>query len=276
MDDKDIKLICGDCLQELKRLDENSIDMIFTSPPYADKRKNCYQTTTEQNYLMWFFDIALQLKRVLKSTGSFFLNIKSHVRDGERSLYVYDLVTSLKRQVGFNFVDEFCWIKQAFPGGMHGRFKNAFEPVFHFVKGDIGQIVFNPLACGKSIKPESFKRNMRKASEFPVSGSGMNKPFAGEKGRNRMLCSSLSRPTNVIVANNIVNQHMPKKDHPAVFPEKLVEFFVKSFSNTNDIVLDPFMGSGTTGKVCKDLGRKFIGIDIEKKYCQLAKNIIFR
>ena len=265
-----MKLLHGNCLEELRDFDDDSIDLVFTSPPYADRRKKLANITGDK-YVDWFLPIGTEIKRVLKPTGSFFLNIKPHTDKGERHLYVFDLICQLKREVGLMFVEEYCWTKGSFPGSFPGRFKNAFEPVYHFTKDKPGKITFNPLACGTPIKPESMARAYRKACGAPKSGSGMtgqNNNFANIKNKK------LARPTNVINANNIVNQFSDKQIHPAVFPEKLVEFFVLSFSNKGDVILDPFMGSGTTGIVCKRFDRDFIGIDIHKEYVELAEKCI--
>lgn len=261
----DITLIQGDCRELLKNIFDNSIDMVFTSPPYADRRKNVYGGIPESQYVDWFKPIAAELKRVLKPTGSFFLNIKPHTNKGERSLYVFDLIISLKREIGFMFVDELCWIKNPFPGALKGRFKNAFEPVYHFTKDTPTNIKFNPTACGTPIKPESVARAYRKQCGKPVNGSGM----AGLEQTN-LRKIKITRPSNVIHANNVSNQFTLKAKHPATFPGKLVEFFIKSFTDENDTVLDPFMGSGTTGVVCRKLNRKFVGIDIMQEYVDLA------
>lgn len=89
--------------------------------------------------------------------------------------------------------------------------------------------------------------------------------------RDNLKNIEIARPSNVINVNNVTNQHTIKMKHSAVFPEKLVEFFVKSFSNENDIVLDPFAGSGTVGVVCKELNRKFILIEKDENNIELIK-----
>lgn len=258
-------LLHGFCEEELKKLPDNSIDLIITSPPYADRRKNTYGGIKESEYVDWFKVIAIELKRVLKPTGSFFLNIKPHTNKGERSLYVFELILMLKKELGFLFVEEYCWTKNAFPTGTHGRFKNGFEPVYHFTKGDVKNITFNPLACGTPVSEETKKRSFRKNCKTPQNGSGM------VVDRDNFKNIELARPSNVINANNSVNQFSDKMEHSAVFPEKLVEFFIKSFSNEGDVVLDPFGGSGTTGVVAKGLNRDFILIEKEEEYFNLIK-----
>lgn len=260
-------VIFGDCLVKMKNLPSNSIDLVITSPPYSNRRKDIYGGVHEDYYVQWFLPIAAEIKRVLKSTGSFFLNIKPHTIKGERSLYVFDLVLALKRKLGFWYIDEFCWTKNAFPGGYKGRFKNGFEPVYHFTKSNPNQIKFNPVACGTPMKSDSIKRAYRKQCGDPTNGSKMT-------GMNTTNFRHLkfARPDNVINANNVSNQFTEKSKHPATFPNALVEFFILSFTNKNDIVLDPFAGSGTTGIVSRKLERSFILIEKNIKYVKLIQH----
>lgn len=263
------EVIHGDCLDVMEKMPDNSVDLVITSPPYANQRKNTYGGIPEDKYLEWFLPIACEIKRILKPTGSFFLNIKPHTSKGERVLYVFDLVLALKRGVGFKFVDELCWTKNAFPGDLKGRFKNAFEPVYHFTIDNPSKITFNPLECGEPIKEESRKRAFRKQNGAPENGSGMT-------GMNTLNLRYLNlvRPSNVVHVNNVSNQFTLKSEHSATFPEGLVEFFVKSFTNEGDMVVDPFAGSGTTGLVCKKLYRDYIMIEKEEKHVELINKRI--
>jgi site-specific DNA-methyltransferase (adenine-specific) len=264
-----IQLYLGDCLDVMKRLPASSIDMVFTSPPYADRRASTYGGVVADKYIDWFLPIAIEIKRLLKPMGSFFLNIKPHTINGERSLYVFDLICSLRRTVDFMFVDELCWTKNAFPGKLKGRFKNGFEPIYHFTIQSPNQITFNPLICGTPIKLESIARSYRKQCGAPKNGSGMT-------GMNTTNIRNLkiARPSNVINIHNVSNQFSAKQLHPATFPVGLVEFFIKSFTNAEDTVLDPFAGSGTTGVACKNLNRKFIGIELSEEYIKIASERI--
>lgn len=258
-------IICGYSEIELKNLPDNSVDLVITSPPYADRRKNTYGGISEDKYTEWFKPIAIEIKRILKPTGSFFLNIKPHTNKGERSLYVFELVLMLKKELGFLFVEEYCWTKNAFPTGTYGRFKNGFEPIYHFTKNEINKITFNPLACGTPISATTKLRSFRKNCKTPTNGSGM------VVDRDNFKSLDIARPSNVINVNNVTNQHTIKMKHSAVFPEKLVEFFIKSFTNEGDVVLDLFAGSGTVGVVCEDLNRKYILIDKEQENIELIK-----
>lgn len=264
-----IDLKCGDCLEEMKSIPDKSVDMILTSPPYADRRRNCYEGMGTDQYVDWFLKFAVEFKRILKPTGSFFLNIKPHCNKGERVLYVMKLVIALKEEIGFRFTDEFCWTKIGMPGKFNGRFKNAFEPVYHFTidKG----FTHNPYSVAKQATDISKARYKRKASGETQNGS----KFAGIRRLDRDEDKvNLALPSNHIHFTQKNNQHSIQSKHPAVYPEELCEFFIKAFSNEGDIILDPFMGSGTTGVACKALNRSFIGIELDQGYFDIGKERI--
>ncbi|WP_338335462.1 site-specific DNA-methyltransferase [Bacillus altitudinis] len=248
----------------MKQLEKESVDLIFTSPPYANRREGEYQSVKSEEYIDWFIPIAKELYRILKPSGSFFLNIKSHCSKGERDLYVYELVIALKKELGWRFVDEFTWTKNGVPGRFKGRFKNGFEPIFHFTKTN--NITFNPYSVGIPMKEESIKRASRKATGESRNGSG----FAGMRKNETMTNKKLALPSNHLHIPQKSNQHTPQSKHPAVFPLELPEFFIKAFTNEGQVVLDPFMGSGTTAIASDALGRKWIGFETEEKYIDIA------
>ncbi|MFE4202124.1 DNA-methyltransferase [Aneurinibacillus aneurinilyticus] len=253
-----------DCIESIRMIPDESIDLIFTSPPYADRRKNTYGGVHESEYVNWFLPIAKEMKRVLKPTGSFFLNIKPHCHNGERVLYVFDLVLSLKRELGFMYVDEFVWTKNGVPGKFTGRFKNAFEPVYHFAKQK--GFTHNPYAVATPIKEASLARANRKACGETTNGSG----FAGMREGSKLKDVTLALPSNHVHIVQKTNQYTPEAKHPAVFPVELPEFFIKAYSNENDVVLDPFMGSGTTAVSAAKLNRNFIGFELNPEYIEIA------
>ncbi len=253
-----------DCLEALKLLPDECIDLVVTSPPYADRRKNTYGGVSEREYVIWFSSIAKEIYRVLKLTGGFFLNIKPHCDKGERVLYVFDLVLNLKREIGFRYVDEFTWTKIGVPGQFKGRFKNAFEPVYHFTKTK--DFIHNPYEVATPIKEESLKRANRKACGESQNGSG----FAGLREGSNLKNATLALPSNHLHLPQKSNQHTAQSKHPAVFPIELPEFFIKAFSNEGDIVLDPFVGSGTTAIAATLNNRKWIGFEKEREYIEIA------
>lgn len=128
------QIINGDCLEMLKLLPDNSVDLIITSPPYADQRKSTYGGVKPEQYVEWFLPIAQQLLRVLKQSGSFVLNIKEKVVNGERHTYVLELILALKKQ-GWLWTEEYVWHKKnSFPGKWPNRFRDGWERCLHFNK----------------------------------------------------------------------------------------------------------------------------------------------
>lgn len=261
-------VIQGECLSEMKRLEDESVDLIITSPPYADRRISTYGGTPVDSYVEWFMPIAKEYMRILKPSGSLFINIKPHCDKGERVLYVYELVIALKREIGFRFTDEFTWTKNGVPGKFKGRFKNAFEPVYHFTK--TADYTFNPYEVATEIKEESLKRAQRKACGETTNGSG----FAGMREGSSLSTAKLALPSNHIHIPQKSNQHTVQSKHPAVYPTELPTFFIKAFSNPGDIVLDNFLGSGTTAVAAINTGRNFIGIEREPEYVAIANQRI--
>ena len=129
-----VEIYLGDCKEELKCLPDNSVDLIVTSPPYADQRKNTYGGISVDKYVAWFLPISAELLRVLKPTGTFILNIKEKVVDGQRSTYVMELILEMKKQ-GWLWTEEFIWHKKnCYPGKWPNRFRDAWERLLQFNK----------------------------------------------------------------------------------------------------------------------------------------------
>ena len=257
------RLVCGDCRDHgvVGRLfDGARAHVTFTSPPYATQREydpsSGFEPVPPEEYSDWFRDVAANVRAVLAEDGSYFLNIKEHAVDGERNLYVKDLVIAHKRQWGWRFVDEFCWRKtdNGVPGGWNNRFKNAWEPVHHFCLR--AQIKFHPEAVSHTSDDvfDYSPDNPKSTSGSGLLGSG---PRERHEGR--------ARPSNVIEVRTESNQG----SHSAPFPRTLVEFFVKAFSDPGDIVFDPFLGSGTTMAAAHVLERIGYGIEISPAYCDV-------
>ncbi|NCU33005.1 MAG: site-specific DNA-methyltransferase, partial [Candidatus Moranbacteria bacterium] len=124
----------GDCNEKLRFIPDNSIDLIVTSPPYADQRKNTYGGIHPNHYVDWFLPISRELFRVLKPTGTFILNIKEKVIDGERSTYVIELILEMRKQ-GWLWTEEFIWHKKnSYPGKWPNRFRDSWERILQFNK----------------------------------------------------------------------------------------------------------------------------------------------
>lgn len=263
-----VDLILGDCREELKRLEDNSVDLIFTSPPYADNRKSTYGGIKPDKYVEWFLPISQELLRVLKPTGTFILNIKERVVAGERHTYVLELIIEMRKQ-GWLWTEEFIWHKKnCYPGKWPNRFRDAWERLLQFNK----QKKFNMYQEEVMIPMGSWaKGRLRNLSETDkrrdVSrvGSGFGKKISNWLERKKAY------PTNVLhLATECSN-----RSHSAAFPDDLPAWFIKLFTIPNDTVLDPFMGSGTTIIVANRLNRKAIGIEILSEYYNLAKEALY-
>lgn len=254
----------GDCADQLKHLPDNSIDLIVTSPPYADQRKTTYGGVHPSKYVSWFLPISEQLFRVLKPTGTFILNIKEKVVEGERSTYVMELILEMRKQ-GWLWTEEFIWHKKnCYPGKWPNRFRDAWERLLQFNKDRrfnmYQEEVMVPMGdwANSRLKKLSDTDKIRDNSKV---GSGFGKNISNWLDRDKAY------PTNVLhLATECSN-----KNHSAAFPEGLPEWFIKLFTKEYDVVLDPFMGSGTTITVANRMKRNAVGIDIVPEYCEMVK-----
>ena len=260
-------IILGNCLDVLKKMKTNSVDLIVTSPPYSDQRGSTYGGIKPDKYVEWFKPITKELLRVLKPTGTFVLNIKEKVSDGERHTYVLELILEMRKQ-GWLWTEEFIWHKKnCFPGKWPNRFRDSWERLLQFNK----QKNFNmyqdevrvPMGDWTKTRLKNLSETDKRRDNSKV-GSGFGKNVSNWVGRE------LAYPTNVL---HMATESGNKK-HSAAFPKELPNWFIKLFTKPGDIVLDPFLGSGTTCVVAKGLGRNSIGIEILKEYHDIAKTNI--
>ncbi|MDR2772115.1 MAG: site-specific DNA-methyltransferase [Elusimicrobiota bacterium] len=261
------KIYCDDCLNALKNLPDNSIDLIITSPPYADQRASTYGGIKPDKYVEWFSPIAKELLRVLKDDGTFVLNIKEKVVDGERHTYVLELIQEM-RKMGWLWTEEFVWSKKnCFPGKWPNRFRDAWERLLQFNKTKNFNMyqdeVRIPIGDWSKSRLKNLSETDKKRDNSKV-GSGFGKNISNWVGRDMVY------PTNVVC----LPTESSNKSHSAVFPVGLPAWFIKLFTKTGDTVLDPFLGSGTTCVASLNLDRNSIGIEILDEYCKLAQERI--
>ena len=211
-----------------------------------------------------FLPISSELLRVLKPKGTFVLNIKEKVVSGERSTYVLELILELRKQ-GWLWTEEFVWHKKnCFPGKWPNRFRDAWERLLQFNKNK----KFNMYQEEVKVPIGDWaKTRLRYLSETDKirdnakNGSGFGKNVSNWVGKDTVF------PTNVLHLATECNN----KNHSAAFPENLPEWFIKLFTQENDVVLDPFAGSGTTLAVSQRLLRHSIGIEIMPEYYDMMK-----
>jgi DNA modification methylase len=254
-----LAVVHGDCLDVLARRAADSVDLVITSPPYADQRSATYEGVHPDRYVDWFLPRAEQFLRVLKPTGSFVLNIKEKAVDGERHTYVLELILALRRQ-GWLWTEEYVWHKRnCFPGKWPNRFRDAWERCLHFTRQrrfTMNQdAVMVPMGDWAQSRLKSLGKNDVVRHDSQV-GNAFAKNVANWRGREKAY------PTNVLhLATECGN-----KRHSAAFPAALPAWFIELFTNPGDTVLDPFVGSGTTLEAAAALGRAGLGIDLSAEF----------
>jgi DNA modification methylase len=252
----------GDSALWLPRLPPASVDLFFTSPPYADAR--AYSRVHPDRYVEWFLPFGRSMYDAAADTGSLILNIKNRVSKagplrGQRHPYVYELVLALQR-MGWRWIETYVWAKpNAVPGRFGPRTKDAFEYVYHFARGnkpyfDLDAIRVPYRTTQAEIERRKLDVNGRRNTE---AGFGRNRVTTYTRGG--------ADPGNVISVPQTYNQHYGVA-HTAAMPEGLASFFIRAASPVGGVVLDPFAGSGTTVVVARRLQRRAGGLEIHPEY----------
>ena len=249
----------GDCLDVMRGFQGESVDLIVTSPPYADARKHTYGGIAPDEYVAWFCERACEMMRILKPTGSFVLNIKEKAVAGERHTYVLDLILALKREVGFRWVEEYIWHKTtSAPGKWKYRFRDSWERLLHFSKTPSFKMNQDAVKVPIGDWTEARLRNMSESDRvrrLSSTKSGVGRRISAWEGKRSVY------PSNVLHKSPVCHN----TGHSAAFPEWLPDFFIRLFSDEGDVVLDPFLGSGTTYRVARRLNRTPLGIEMDRK-----------
>ena len=258
------KIFLGDCESVLKNLPSESVDLIFTSPPYADQRQKTYGGVKPDEYVDWFLPKADEFFRVLKPSGTFVLNIKERVVNGERHTYVIDLILEMRKR-GWLWTEEFMWHKKnSYPGKWPNRFRDNWERLIQFNKSRkfamYQEAVMVPVGDWAPGRLANLSETDKIRDESRV-GSGFGKNVSNWVGRDMVY------PNNVL---HIATESSNKR-HSAAFPIALPTWFIKLFTQPGDITLDPFVGSGTTAAAAALLGRRYVGIDIKEEYVRLTE-----
>jgi site-specific DNA-methyltransferase (adenine-specific) len=257
-------IICGDCreLHVWERLVKAAgipaANGVFTSPPYAEQRKKQYGGVPADAYVNWWENVQANSRRLLAADGSFFVNIKPHSESGERSLYVIDLVAAMVRRWDWHLIDEYCWLRPGMPGEPRFKFRNAFEPIYHFA---INVRDFKFLPDNVTVDSDAVP-----VKEDPTTRGGG--PLSELQGRQSWIfgderyASGKAYPSNVIKA--FTNDRV--RGQEAAFPVQLPAFFIQAYSAPGDAWVDPFCGSGTLIHAAQENERIGLGIEIQPKY----------
>lgn len=254
-----IKIYKQDCLDFLKNSDNQSVDVVVTSPPYNfNKKYNQYNDKiSEDLYIEWISDISLEIKRILKKDGSYFLNIGFRNNNPLLHYKVVEKISSF-----LNLQNTIIWAKSIvvnnegsghfIPNNSKKYLNNIFEYVFQFTLD--GEKIIDRNSIGV---PYKDKRNIDR--------------FKNNTGKGDVRCAG-----NIwFVPHKTIKSKQERKNHPTSYPEELVlKCILLNGYNENTVVLDPFLGSGTTLKVCKRLNINGIGVEIDDQYCEASKYFI--
>lgn len=280
---------CADSLEIMRRIPDDTVNLVFTSPPYALHFKKEYGNAEKSDYVDWFLPFAREIKRIIRNDGSFVLNIGGSWNPGHptRSIYQYKLLIALVEEIGFHLAQDCYWYNPAkMPAPAEWvtvrriRIKDSVEHLWWFGKSE------SPKADNRKVLRPYSKDMIRLArrgvkTTTRPSGYNIRESFTD-------IASGGSIPPNVIddetptdllkFGNNSSNDDYTKrckeagvKIHPARFPTMLPEFFVKFLTDEGDMVLDPFAGSNTTGKIAEELGRRWIAIERVTNYLDASK-----
>jgi site-specific DNA-methyltransferase (adenine-specific) len=243
-------VICGDNVQILSGLPSDSVDLVVTSPPYDDLR-------TYGGHSWDFERLASELTRVLKPGGVIVWVVSDGTKDGSESLTSFKQAIHFKDVCGLSVYDTMIWKKPSPQAPTEGRYYDVFEYMFVLSKGK-----------PKALNLLADRVNMTAGAKGQKE-SRSNREDRKYTGKSRVT-KEMSRRFNVWE----ISRGESHTSHPAVFPESLAMAHVASWSNPCDVVLDPFAGSGTTLKAAKELGRRFVGIEINAEYVEICQRRI--
>lgn len=251
-------VVHGDCMKLIPTLDDGSVNLTVTSPPYAEQRKGHYRGVSENDYPEWTVKWMGLLWDKLADDGSALIVIRPNIKKGVLADYVLRTRLAL-REDGWTECDELVWLKpDAPPLGSNRRPRRTWESVLWFAKG--GSPYVNLTACGRESNRVGFVGSLR----FGVGG---NSPVRG--GQRGDVVNGVSRCSDVFVA--AVGGNEKGLDHPAMFPKSLAEQLILTFSREGDLVCDPFCGAGSTLSAARSHSRDYRGFDSALKYVRMAQ-----
>ena len=249
-----------------------SVNLIVTSPPYSNRRKHTYGGIDPDEYVEWFLGISEKMHSILTPDGSLIINIKEGASNGEKETYVIELILAMKKQ-GWYWIEEYIWHKKnAFPGKWPNRFRDSWERCLHFTKNKKFAMyqdnVMVPIGEWSKSRIKSMLSEKANSEDFIRRESSTNNKSA--RNVSNWIKRELVYPSNVLYLSGETSN----KGHSAVYPLALPEWFINLFSKEGDIVLDPFIGSGTTAIAAIKNNRNYIGIEILPENVALANKRI--
>lgn len=278
------KAIVGDSIELMKKLDDNSIDLVVTSPPFALLRQKEYGNKEQSEYVDWLLTFSKEVYRIIKDTGSFVIDLGGAYKRGMpvRSLYNYRFLVKACDEQNWNLAEEFFWFNPAkLPSPIEWvnkrkiRAKDSVNTVWWFSKSEFPKADVNKVLAPYSDRMKKLLKDGKKYYDPKLRPSGHDISEGFNKDNGGAIPPNLLQIPNTESNSQYLRycKELEEKGHPARFPSKLPEFFIKFLTEPGDTVLDIFAGSNTTGWVAEKLSRKWLAFDNDHRY---LTNSIFR
>ncbi len=273
--------VCGDSREVLKLLPEGSVDLVMTSPPFALLRQKSYGNEDQSAYVEWLVEFGRQVRRVLKPSGSFVLDLGGAYQRGRpvRSLYNFRVLLEFCDQLDYRLAEEFFWFNPAkLPSPIEWvnkrkiRAKDAVNTVWWFSKGDEPKADVTKVLAPYSERMKTLLKNPEKFYKPKARPSGHDIAAAFGRENGGAIPSNLLQIPNTESNSPYLRacQALEREGHPARFPGDLPRFFIRMLTDPGDIVVDIFSGSNTTGEVAESLGRSWLSIELDRPYASLS------
>ncbi len=272
-------MYCCDSLEFMCALPDDCVDLVFTSPPYALHFKKDYGNASQKDYVSWLLPFCQQIKRIIKPSGSFVLNLGGAWQPGApiRSLYHYRVLLALCDELGFDLAQEFFWYNPAkMPAPAEWvnvrriRVKDSVEYIFWLVKDPMAKAdnrrVLEPYSKDMQRMITRGVKNTIRPSGHIIKGS-----FASDHGgsiRSNLIQCGNNESNSAYIRNS---KTTGATIHPARFPAELPRLFIEFLTDQDDLVLDPFAGSNTTGFVADSLKRRWLAVELRPDYATASR-----
>jgi site-specific DNA-methyltransferase (adenine-specific) len=251
------KIICADCVESLRKMDDNCVDMVIFSPPYDNLRDY-------NGYSMDLNLIGRELFRVVKNGGIVSMVIQDQTINGHKSLTSFRTAVDWCDKIGFGLFETVIYKKQGKEGAWWSkRFRVDHEYIHIFIKGN---------------RPNSFDKTNLK---IPSKHGGKEMTGGANRNKDGKTIQSSKFKINLTKCRGTIwdyvnggDKNRVKRQHPAPFPDKIPYDLINAFTKEGDIVLDPMVGSGSTCLAAKILKRNYLGIDISEEYCKISEQRI--
>ncbi|HLI90400.1 MAG TPA: site-specific DNA-methyltransferase [Ktedonobacteraceae bacterium] len=271
------KAYCGDANKLMCELQDESVDLVITSPPFALQRQKAYGNEDQAAYVDWLLSFTPEIKRILKPTGSFVLDLGGAYQRGipVRSIYQYRVLVRMCDELGWYLAEEFFWYNSSkLPSPIEWvnkrkiRAKDSVNTLWWFSKSTSPKANISNVLVPYSDRMAKLLSNKSRYYEPALRPSGHDISEGFNKDNGGAIPSNLLQIPNTESNSQYLRfcKLVGATGHPARFPSKLPEFFIKFLTDEDDLVLDIFAGSNTTGAVAEELNRRWLAFDLDQSY----------